>query len=81
MKWEEMITPKVGMQLYGYCNGYFGRDSYEDKRIEIVSADYIVCRDEDGHPEFLNLKCINEEDCVEMKIPKDWLVQPKEEVY
>lgn len=22
---------KVGTKLYGFCNGYFGRDSFEDK--------------------------------------------------
>jgi hypothetical protein len=23
----------VGTRLYGYCNGYFGRDSYDEKTI------------------------------------------------
>ena len=32
------------MMLYGYCNGYFGRDGYDDKRIEVVAYDYIVVR-------------------------------------
>ena len=39
----------VGTILYGFCNGYFGRDSYEDKRIEAIGADWIVARDEYGH--------------------------------
>ena len=36
---------KVGDKLYGFCNGYFGRDSYETKVIEGVGKDWIVCRE------------------------------------
>ena len=39
---------RVGAVLYGFCGGHFGRDSYEDKRIEAVGEDWIVCRDEYG---------------------------------
>jgi len=38
----------VGQMLYGYCGGYFGRDSYGDKRIEGFGIDWIVCRDSQG---------------------------------
>ena len=38
----------VGRPLYGYCEGYFGRDSYRDKRIEAEGYDWIVVRDADG---------------------------------
>ena len=39
------IPLKVGDVLYGYCNGYFGRDSYLDKRVEAVGPDWIVARE------------------------------------
>lgn len=37
-----------GDELLGYCSGYFGRDSYETKRVEAVGADWVVAREEDG---------------------------------
>jgi len=42
----------VGKMLYGYCNGFFGRDSYEDKCIEAFGPDWIIARDEDGYIHF-----------------------------
>ncbi len=38
----------VGTPLYGYCGGQFGRDSYDNKRIEGVGYDWLVVRCEDG---------------------------------
>lgn len=38
----------VGEILYGFCNGYFGRDSYENKHVESFGKDWVVCRDKDG---------------------------------
>ncbi len=35
---------RVGDVLYGFCAGYFGRDSYEDKRVEAIGADWVVVR-------------------------------------
>lgn len=46
-----MILP-VGTMLHGYCNGYFGRDSYDSKRVEAVGADWVVARSEYGTVEF-----------------------------
>lgn len=46
-----MILP-VGAMLYGYCNGFFGRDSYCNKRVEAVGADWLVVRDADGDAQF-----------------------------
>ena len=34
----------IGTVLYGYCDGYFGRDDSGDKRIEAIGADWIVVR-------------------------------------
>lgn len=44
----------VGMLIYGYCEGYFGGDSYHTKRIEAFGVDWVVARelDEDSVPEF-----------------------------
>jgi len=39
---------RVGSVLYGYCGGAFGRDSYRNKRVEAIGADWLVCRTDDG---------------------------------
>ncbi len=46
------MTVRVGSVLYGYCGGAFGRDSYDDKRVEAMGADWIVVRNRAGRPEF-----------------------------
>jgi hypothetical protein len=35
----------VGDILYGYCNGFFGRDSYDDKIIMALGEDWVVARE------------------------------------
>ena len=42
---------QVGDKLYGYCGGFFGRDSYDDKIVEYISPerDVVVARDSYGH--------------------------------
>ena len=35
----------IGLVLKGFCNGHFGRDSYEDKRVEAIGADWLVARE------------------------------------
>jgi hypothetical protein len=44
----------IGTILYGYCGGYFGRDSYEAKRVEAIGVDWIVVRNRDGDTRFAN---------------------------
>ena len=40
-----METSKyLGVRIFGFCNGYFGRDSYEDKVIEAIGHDWLVAR-------------------------------------
>ncbi len=39
---------RVGTILYGYCGGEFGRDSYTDKRVEAIGADWVVVRYAEG---------------------------------
>lgn len=36
---------RVGDVLVGFCGGAFGRDSYEDKRVEAIGADWVVARE------------------------------------
>jgi len=38
----------VGTLLEGFCGGWFGRDSYGDKRVEAIGADWIVAREIDS---------------------------------
>ncbi len=44
----------IGTTLWGYCNGFFGRDSYSPKRVEALGVDWVVARqlDEEAAPEF-----------------------------
>ena len=41
-------TVSVGSVLKGFCNGFFGRDSYEDKMIEAMGMDWVVVREIDS---------------------------------
>lgn len=45
-------TIRVGTLLRGFCHGAFGRDSYADKRVEAIGADWIVARESDGGVNF-----------------------------
>lgn len=50
------VQPYIGLILYGYCDGEFGRDTYGTKIIEAVSRDWIVVREEDGTPKIASFK-------------------------
>ena len=41
---------RVNDVLHGFCNGKFGRDSYEDKRVEAIGhgLDWVVVRELGG---------------------------------
>jgi hypothetical protein len=39
---------EIGEVFTGFCDGYFGRNSWGEKRVEAFGADWIVCRDEAG---------------------------------
>jgi hypothetical protein len=42
---EKPVPPlRVGDVLYGFCNGYFGRDSHDDKRVEAIGGDWVIAR-------------------------------------
>jgi len=42
----------VGTTIYGFCNGYFGRDSYDDKVIIASGENWIVGKTQYGYVEF-----------------------------
>jgi len=66
----------IGKVIYGFCNGYFGRDDYETKRIEAEGADWIVARplDDPATPRFAHFDSELEKDnCL-----SEWTVKPKE---
>ncbi len=46
---DQMTPIRVGTLLYGYCGGWFGRDSYETKRVEALGADWVVAREVNSH--------------------------------
>lgn len=45
---------KVGDEIKGYCNGYFGRDDYDDKICILVGPKFAVFQCEDGTVSCLN---------------------------
>lgn len=46
----------IGTVLHGFCAGYFGRDNYENKRVEAFGADWVVARGVDsGQPCFADV--------------------------
>lgn len=46
---------RVGDVLYGFCGGWFGRNSYDDKRVEVIGSDWVVVRTEHGVAEFASV--------------------------
>ncbi|MEV6432866.1 hypothetical protein [Nocardia sp. NPDC051463] len=43
-----MSEIRIGTLLRGFCHGAFGRDSYDDKRVEAIGADWVVVRETGG---------------------------------
>lgn len=44
----------VGDEIKGYCNGYFGRDDYNDKTCVFVTKGYAVFENDDGEGSVIN---------------------------
>ena len=71
-----MSSFNVGTRIYGYCNGYFGRDDYDDKFIVLEGPTWIVC----GYVERDAVACVNfksEEEKNELLA--DWSKKPTDE--
>lgn len=47
---DQVLTTAVGTVLHGFCYGAFGRDSYDEKRVEAVGVDWVVARNSEGRP-------------------------------
>jgi hypothetical protein len=45
---------KLGDRIGGFCQGYFGRDDYDDKTCVLVTAKYAVFENEEGIASVLN---------------------------
>lgn len=52
----------LGIKIYGFCDGYFGRYSYEDKTIVASGEKWIVVVNEDGNFNFADF-----DDCESMR--------------
>jgi hypothetical protein len=50
----------VGIKIFGFCNGFFGRDSYDDKIIIASGEDWIVAKNDRGQNEFATFDSTNE---------------------
>ena len=61
------MEPRIGMILYGYCEGYFGRDSYGPKRIEAIGNDWVVVREGD-EPNFASFQDVDQDGMNELCI-------------
>ena len=47
-----VTVSNIGRKIYGFCDGFFGRDSWDDKTIEAEGYDWIVARDSEQHAWF-----------------------------
>jgi hypothetical protein len=55
--WKDLF---VGTEIFGFCNGFFGRDSYDDKIIIANGEDWIVTKDAKDIKEFATFENIDE---------------------
>ncbi len=63
----QMFT--VGDQITGFCNGFFGRDDYEEKTCVMVTSKYAVFQYQDGRATVLNYS-----ESLESVNKTDWMV-------
>jgi hypothetical protein len=56
------MSIEIGTLLNGYCNGFFGRDSYGEKRVEGSGVDWVVVREENGEPNFASFESMGDRD-------------------
>lgn len=49
---------RVGDEIQGYCQGFFGRDDYEDKICVLVRPSYAVFEYENGSATVVNLSSL-----------------------
>ncbi len=70
----------VGRFIYGYCNGYFGRDDYYDKIIIAEGDKWIVAKRTDpDYPFFDTVEAVNFRNAEEkQELIEDWSVREDE---
>ncbi len=61
----------VGDKIYGFCNGYFGRDDYDTKICVFVTPKYAVFQYLEGEFEG-NGKALNNPDLLDHESIIDW---------
>lgn len=63
MPYRGVVNNLVGEKLYGFCDGYFGRDSYSDKEIIMNGFTWVVAISDNEIPEIAhfdsNLELMN----------------------
>lgn len=65
------MQPRIGQKIYSVCEGYFGRNNWQEKRIEAFGEDWIIVRDSHGQPDAAFFHSREEmEECLE-RWPKD----------
>ncbi len=64
----------VGDKIYGYCNGYFGRDDYDTKICVLVNSKYAVFQYLDGELEG-GATVLNNPDNLDEETVKKWKYQ------
>lgn len=52
----------LGKKIYGFCNGYFGRDDYNDKIIILEGEKWIVCAYLDRDIDYVTCANFNSEE-------------------
>lgn len=45
---------KIGDEIYGYCDGWFGREDYKDKKCVYITKHYAIFEYDDGSATILN---------------------------
>ena len=63
---------EVGDRIYGFCNGFFGRDDYENKICVYVTKTYAVFEYEDDRKKATVLNYVSESECVKRWNDKDF---------
>ena len=74
---NKLFTP--GDILYGYCNGFFGRDDYDDKVCIFVNDRFVVFQYLSGEYQG-NGVVLNYDDILNEKIVNSWKIDPYKDI-
>lgn len=66
----------LGETFYGYCDGYFGRDSYDDKTVVHVGKNYLLCEDKYKNPHLAVF--YDESDNEIIRLIESWMIDSDE---